>query len=373
MSTGESQRVTTLELFFDLVFVFTLTQLTAVLYHARDSKGLVQAVVMLVVIWWMYGGYAWLTNAVSIETAARRLLLLAGMGAYFVLALAVPRAFAGAGLAFGVAYTVIVLVHTALFTQAAASSAAKAILALAPYNLAVALAILVGGLLGGRLQYALWAGAGLFAWLTPLVRGNQGFLIAPAHFVERHGLVVIIAIGESIVAIGVGASRLAVSWSLVAVAGVGLALSAGLWWLYFGGDDERAEEALVGLPVSERGQAALRGFGYWHLPMLFGIIAIAAVERHATADPFSPLNWTHAATLGGGVALFLGGDVAFRRQLGIGALTPRTVAVGFVLAAIPVGRVSPFAESVLLVVLLAALAAGEAMIGRRAAVRLRPL
>jgi low temperature requirement protein LtrA len=235
------------------------------------------------------------------------------------------------------------------------------------------LAILVGGLLGGRLQYALWAGAGLFAWLTPLVRGNQGFLIAPAHFVERHGLVVIIAIGESIVAIGVGASRLAVSWSLVAVAGVGLALSAGLWWLYFGGDDERAEEALVGLPVSERGQAALRGFGYWHLPMLFGIIAIAAVERHATADPFSALNWTHAATLGGGVALFLGGDVAFRRQLGIGALTPRTVAVGFVLAAIPVGRVSPFAESVLLVVLLAALAAGEAMIGRRAAVRLRPL
>ena len=132
-------------------------------------------------------------------------------------------------------------------------------------------------------------------------------MIAPAHFVERHGLVVIVAIGESVVAIGFGASQLPVDGSLVAVAVVGLALSACLWWLYFGGDDERAEHALGALPQFERAQAAVRAFGHWHLPMLLGIITIAAVSREATAHPFSSLTWARAAMLGGGVAAYLAG------------------------------------------------------------------
>ena len=294
VASREANRVTTLELFFDLVFVFTITQLTAVLYHAPTVRSVVQVVLMLGVIWWMYGGYAWMTNAVSAHTTNRRLLLLGGMGGYFVLALAIPHAFTSSGLAFGLAYLVVVGVHTTLFTRSSSAGVVQAILRLAPYNLASALVILAGGAVGGAAQYVLWALACAFEWLTPVIRGNRGFDIAAAHFVERHGLVVLVAIGESVVAIGIGASRLPVDGGLAAVATLGLALSACLWWLYFGGDDERAERALAAMPPVRRARAALNGFGYWHLPMLFGIVAIAAAERSALARPFSELSWLMA-------------------------------------------------------------------------------
>jgi low temperature requirement protein LtrA len=353
VDTQQPERVTTLELFFDLVFVFTLTQLTTVLFEAPNARGLLRVVVMLGVIWWMYGGYAWMTNAVDVNTTARRLVLLAAMGSYFVLALSIPNAFGGTGLAFGIAYLCVVVLHSALYTRATVASAVRAILTLAPYNLLAALVILMGGAVGGTAQYVLWGAAGVFEWLTPTFHSAAGFLIAPAHFVERHGLVVIIAIGESVVAIGFGASQLPVDGSLVAVAMVGLALSACLWWLYFGGDDERAEHALEALPALERAQSAVRAFGYWHIPMLLGIIAVAAVEREATAHPFSSLTWARAAILGGGVAAYLAGDIGFRRQLRIGRIGRRAAAVLASLALIPVGvALSPFAEIAALVAVL---------------------
>ncbi|HEY6665637.1 MAG TPA: low temperature requirement protein A, partial [Propionibacteriaceae bacterium] len=111
------ERVSTLELFFDLVFVFTITQLTSVLAHEPDLLHLLRVAVMLAIIFWMYGGYAWLTNAVAANTAARRLLLLGGMAGFLLLSLAVPDAFDGGGLGFGLAYAVVVLVHIALFTR----------------------------------------------------------------------------------------------------------------------------------------------------------------------------------------------------------------------------------------------------------------
>jgi low temperature requirement protein LtrA len=359
--TNQPERVTTLELFFDLVFVFTLTQLTTVLFEAPNGRGLLRVVVMLGVIWWMYGGYAWMTNAVNANTTMRRLVMFAAMGAYFVLALSIPNAFGGTGLAFGIAYLFVVVLHSALFTQATVASAVRAILTLAPFNLFAALVVVTGGALGGTAQYVLWGAAGLFEWLTPLFRSGSGFLIAPAHFVERHGLVVIVAIGESVVAIGFGASQLPVDGSLVAVAVVGLALSACLWWLYFGGDDERAEHALTALPQLERAQASVRAFGYWHMPMLLGIIAIAAVAREATAHPFSSLTWARAAILGGGVAAYLAGDAAFRAELGIGRGRWRASGALLSLLVIPVGvAVSPFAETAVLVALLLAVILAEA-------------
>ena len=209
VDTQQPERVTTLELFFDLVFVFTLTQLTTVLFEAPNGRGLLRVVVMLGVIWWMYGGYAWMTNAVNVNTTARRLVLLAAMGSYFVLALSIPDAFGATGLAFGIAYLCVVLLHSALYTRATVASAVRAMLTLAPYNLFAALVILVGGAVGGTAQYVLWGAAGLFEWLAPAFHGASGFLVAPAHFVERHGLVVIIAIGESVVAIGFGALAVA--------------------------------------------------------------------------------------------------------------------------------------------------------------------
>src|SRR5438477_150616 len=143
-SEEQVNRVTTLELFFDLVFVFTITQLTTVLAHAPTWRALGQVVLMLGVIWWMYGGYAWMTNAVSAHNLRRRLLLLGGMAGYFVLALSIPHAFSSSGAAFGAAYVAIVCVHTAFFLRASAASVVRAILGLARYNLASALLVLAG-------------------------------------------------------------------------------------------------------------------------------------------------------------------------------------------------------------------------------------
>ena len=174
----------------------------------------------------------------------------------------------------------------------------------------------------------------------------------------------IVAIGESVVAIGVGASGLPLDAALAAVAVVGLALSACLWWIYFGGDDERAEEALEALPPEQRGKAALYAFGYWHLPMLLGIVAMASAERRATEDPFAASSWPVAAILAGGVALYLCGDVLFRRELAIGRNVLRLGAAALALATIPLGgAVTAFAQIAGLVLLLGLLFVAESRRG----------
>src|SRR5919198_50651 len=156
---ADQNRVTTLELFFDLVFVFTITQLTAVLDNAPTLRSLCQVMLMLGIIWWMYGGYAWMTNAVVADTGARRLLLLGGMVGYLIVALAIPHAFGGSGLAFGLAYLVVVGVHLTLFSRSSTAGVTQAILRLAPYNLSAAAIIVLGGAVGGSLQYVLWTAA----------------------------------------------------------------------------------------------------------------------------------------------------------------------------------------------------------------------
>jgi low temperature requirement protein LtrA len=346
-------RVSTLELFFDLVFVFTITQLTSVLEAHPSLRGLAEVALMLGVIWWMYGGYAWLTNAVPPNRPGRRFVLLGGMASYLVLALALSHAFAGSGTAFGLAYAAIVVVHATLFTRATSHSAVRNILRLAPVNLAGAGLVLAGGLAGGSAQYALWCAAVLLFWLTPQFVSNSGFAIGPEHFVERHGLVVLIAIGESVVAVGAGAHGLPVDLELVVVVVLGLALSAGLWWAYFGGDDERAERALRDAPVGTRPKLALEAFGYCHLAILLGIVAVAAAMHEATAHPFRELTSARAITLAGGVAVYLVGDALFRATLHIGRGRRRIACAAAMIATIPLGTaVAATAQIAAIVVLL---------------------
>src|SRR4051812_1660205 len=152
----EEARVSTLELFFDLVFVFTITQLTSVLNHRPDGGGLVRVGLMLTVIWWMYGGYAWLTNVVAPDRALYQLLLLSGMAAFLVISLAVPEAFGDSGVWFGVAYVVIVLIHAGLFTRSQRGASGAAILTVAPLNLVAGLAIVAAGIAGGTARWVLW-------------------------------------------------------------------------------------------------------------------------------------------------------------------------------------------------------------------------
>ena len=354
-----AERVTTLELLFDLVFVFTITQLTAVLTADPTPRGLARVALMLGVIFWMYGGYAWLTNAVAADRAARRLLLLGGMAAYLVLALGIPRAFSGNDLAFGVAYLVIVSIHTGLYSRTGVPVTVRALLRLAPLNLASALLVLGAVVAGGTAAYLLWAAAFALEWVTPLVTGIGGFRIAPAHFVERHGLVVIVALGESIVAIGIGAAGRPVDPALASVALLGLLLAACLWWAYFGGDDARAEQALAAVGEDRRAAAGVRAFGYWHLPILLGIIVLAAGLKHAIGHAFDHLDLAHALLLAGGVAVFLAGDVGFRRTLRLGPVGLRAAAAALALATVPLGLgVSALTQlAALLLVLVGALLA----------------
>jgi low temperature requirement protein LtrA len=332
-----TDRVSTLELFFDLVFVFTITQLTAVLSGDPTLRGLLRVVLMLGVIFWMYGGYAWLTNAVAPDRAARRLVLLAGMAGFLVLALTIPEAFAGGDLAFGLAYLAVVSIHAGLYSRTSVTHTVRALVRLAPFNLASALLVLAAVVAGGTAGYLLWAAAFAMEWVTPLVTGIGGFRIAPAHFVERHGLVVIVALGESVVAVGIGASGQPVDLALVSVAVLGLLVAACLWWAYFGGDDDRAERALAAVPDERRAAVAVRAFGYWHLPILLGIIVLAAGLKHAIGHAFEPLDAAHALLLAGGVAVFLAGDVGFRRTLRIGPGRLRAIAAALALATVPLG------------------------------------
>jgi low temperature requirement protein LtrA len=311
-----SVRVSTLELFFDLVFVFTITQLTDVLAEGHDLEALSRVVVMLLLIWWIYDGYAWLTNAITTDRLRFRLLLVGGMGGFLIIALAAPHAYESDGVVFGLGYLAVTLLHAGMFARGATLNEMRAILKLAPFNLLAAVLVLVGGALGGDAQTLLWAATGVLLWLTPRLTSVEGFVVGVSHFVERHGLVVIVALGESIVVIGVGAEGLELDAGLVLVALLALALNAALWWVYFS-DETAVEEGFHAAPADRRAQLALTAFGYWHYGILLAVIAIAAGLKKAVGHPYDPLEDWIAIGLGLGTALYLLCDLGFRRTFGI--------------------------------------------------------
>ena len=335
-SPERAVRVSTLELFFDLVFVFTITQLTGVLVDGGDAASVVQVVVMFLLIWWMYDAYAWLTNAIATDLVRFRLLLLGGMGGFLVIALAVPEAFEGSGLAFGLPYLVVVFLHAGMYAKGTSVSEVAAILRIVPFNVAAVALVVAGGALGGDVQWVLWTGTALLLWVTPWLRGVEGFVVTPAHFVERHGLVVIVALGESVVVIGVGASDLPLGLSLVLVALLSLALSASLWWLYFS-DESAVERSLLDATPERRPVMALVGYGYWHFGLLLGVVAVAAGLKKAVGAPTDELDLWVASELAIGAALFVACDVGFRRALGVPRGGTRLVAAVLALFTIPLG------------------------------------
>ena len=368
---GERGGVSTLELFFDLVFVFTITQLTSVIGHEPSFwRGLLQAGVLLGIIFWMYGGYAWLTNTVIVDRLARRFALLAGMAGFLVVALTVPTAFTGSGAAFGLAYLAVVLIHLAMFTLYSPLTVKQAIIGLAPFNVSTALLVVIGGIVGGDAQYALWISAFLIEWISPKLVDDSGFVIDAGHFVERHGLVLIVAIGESVIAVGIGAAGLAVDLQLVIAAVLGLALSACLWWSYFGVDPEGPEDAMEAAPAGERPRLAIDAFGYCFWLILLGVIVTASALEQLTAHPFDVMPDEKALALGAGIAIFLIGEALFRQVLGLPSVRSRAVAALLAMLTIPIGtEIGAVAQVGVLVVLMVAMLATEAKTGPSPLVR----
>ncbi len=244
-STGavdrDEVRVSTLELFFDLVFVFTITQLTALLVHDpkrhQPRPDRADADRDLVDVRGIRLAHKRRPAGSDCPPACH---CSPGMAAFFVITLTIPTAFSADGVVFASGYLAVIVIHTALYTQSATWSVAS-VWSFARMNLVAAALILAGTIIGDAWQYVLWGLAiPIFAITPALVPEDSGW-IRPSHFVERHGLVVIVALGESVVAVGIGASGLEISGELLLVAVLGLALSAELWWVYFGGDDEEAE------------------------------------------------------------------------------------------------------------------------------------
>jgi len=349
-------RVSTLELFFDLVFVFTITQLTAVLAADLSLSVMLRVALLLLIIWWMYDGFAWMTNTAAPTDPVRRTLLLAGMAGFLLIALALPDAFGDAGWAFGVGYFVVNAIHSGLLLR----TAPAAMRMLAPLNLVSALLVLAGGFAPEGWRLGLWVAAAVVMTASPYLHPLTEWNLNSAHFVERHGLIVIVALGESIVAIGVGASGLDLTPSLIAVALLGLVLSFLLWWVYFGGDDVKAEHALDATPARRRGWVAVHAFGWAHMPLLFGVIAFAAGVKKATGHAEEHIYFAQALVLGGGVAIFLLGDALFRTILRLGTPWFRMLAAVGALLTVPLGLwLAAIVQLAALVAVLAALLLAE--------------
>jgi low temperature requirement protein LtrA len=359
----ERTRVSTLELFFDLVFVFTITQLTQLFADELNRVGTVRVLVMLCVIWWMYGAYAWLTNSVAPNSPLRRGLLLVGMGGFLAIALAIPQAFGAAGWLFGAGYFVVNAVHTGVFAIAGGESVVRALRGgLAWLNLTTACLVLAGGILTGPWRLALWIAAMALLIVTPFVTPIVGFSIAPAHFVERHGLVVIIALGESIIAIGVGLEGMRLTAAVVAAAVLALTVIYFMYWVYFGVDEELAERALHETADQRlRVRRAVLAFGFAHIPLLFAIIAFSAGVKKIIGHPLEHAKPSYAFALGGGAALYLLAHAWFRRILRLGSVRHALLCTALVLATVPLGLVSGMAQlgGTIVAFLVAWLTAGD--------------
>ena len=362
---AEERRVTPLELFFDLVFVFAITQVTGLLSEEPTPLGLLRGMALLAALWWAWVCYSWLTNTVRAEDATpARLVVLSAMAAMLVASLAVPDAFGDAGVVFGIAYFVIRLLHLALYALVAGEEgpeARRAVLRFAPGFLGGPALIAAAGTADGAVQGALWAAALGLDYGTPLLRGVSGLRVHAGHFSERHGLVIIIALGESIVAVGVGASGLALGPGVVLAALLGAGVAAGLWWAYFDLVALAAERRLAGSRGDERAKLARASYSFLHLPMVAGIVLVALGIKKTLAHVGDPLGTVPAVALCGGVALYLLGHNAFRLRDAGSVSVPRLVATAAALALIPLALRTPALIPLgAVAALLAALAAYEA-------------
>ena len=299
----EEERVTALELFFDLVFVLALTQCTALMATDPTWQGLGRGLLVLAVLWWSWGGYAWLTSVVDPEEGTVRLAMFAAMAAFLVAALSVPDAFGNDAFAFACAYGIVRVAHIWLFTIASRDDPG---LRRSVTGLAASTAVGVGLLLAasttdGALQGTLWCVALLLDVGAPFLFWAEGWRLMPAHFAERHGLIILIALGESIVAIGVG-SEAVVDASVVAAATLGVALAAALWWLYFDVIAWLAERRLSSAaPGREQNELARDAYSLLHFPMVAGIVLAALGLKTTLAHVGDPLHVVPAAALVGGV------------------------------------------------------------------------
>jgi low temperature requirement protein LtrA len=303
----EERKTSYLELFFDLVFVFAFTQVTALILEDTSPAGFARAALVLAMVWWAWSAYTWMTNAIDIENTVTRLLVFAAMAAAFFMALAVPDAYRDEGSWFAVAYFVVRILNSALFSWGVRHDPAQlsATFRLGPWFLAAALVALVGGFVDSDLRPWLWVASLAIDVVGTLTVARAGWRVSASHFAERYALIVIIALGESIVAIGIGTAELARDWTFAVSVVIAFAGVLSLWWAYFDFTAVAAERSLARAPHEVRGPLARDVFTYLHYPIVLGIIFYAVAAKKTLEHPHDPLSEAGRWALGLGIACFL--------------------------------------------------------------------
>jgi low temperature requirement protein LtrA len=354
----EAGTATTLELFFDLVFVFALTQITGLMAHEMSAEGLLRGVLLIAVVWWCWVGYSWLSNVVKADEGWARVTMLVAMGAMFLVALAIPESFVDlpGGLhgptVFALGYLVLRLAHLVLFWIISGDDAGlhRQVAMFAPTMVGGTVLLLLAANTSGEAQLLLWVAAVVADYGGTLVIGSRGWrLNSASHFAERHGLIIIIALGESIVAIGVGVTALPISWPIIVAAVLGLSISASMWWVYFDTSALLGEQSLARARGEHRVAMARTAFTYLHLPMMGGIVLLALgmkkvleyvgdTEHHTLSDPLKGMPlWA----MYGGVVLYLLAMVAFSYRCYRNLKIFRLITSAVVLALVPLAATMP--------------------------------
>jgi low temperature requirement protein LtrA len=344
--------VAPLELFFDLVFVFAFTQVTTLLSEHPTWSGLGHALLIMTALWWAWASYAWLTNTIDAEQGFVLAVVLAAVAAMFIAALAVPEAFGDEGVVFGVAFLIVNVMQAALYALAtrADRDIFRAIVRLFPWTLGGSALILIAGFTDGGLRAVLWGVALAVGFFGPAFVSVSGWRVQPAHFAERHGLIIIIAIGESLVAIGLGARSTNLDAGVIAAAVLGLIVAMSFWLAYFDFFTIRGRQLLTDRAGDEQIAFARDAYTYLHLPMVVGIVLFAFAMKKTLVHLGDELGTIEAISLCGGPALYLFAFVGLRYRVA------RTIRGGRFLAAIACALLIPVALVVPAIVALALVA-----------------
>ena len=327
----EDHRVSTLELFFDLVFVYAITQTTELMAGHLTLLGVGEGLLVLMVLWWCWCSYAWLGTTIHVDHGIARLAMFGAMAVMFLVALSVPQAFTNVPggldgpLLFVACYGIVRILHIVAYLGAAQHDAElRRVLLRMLRGLLPSLAMLaVAGVVGGAWQPILWVAALLADYLNVYFSGPAGWrLHSPAHFAERFGLIVIIALGESVVSIGIGVGHVPITWLVAGSAICGIALAAGMWWTYFDLVARVAEHRLARAEGIARAKIATDSYTYLHLPLIAGIVLVAlglkktflTLSDEVHHHPSDALHGVPLWALTGGLALYLVALSSLRRR-----------------------------------------------------------
>jgi low temperature requirement protein LtrA len=331
-----AQGATFVELFFDLVFVFAITQITSVVVHDLTRSGLGKAALLFWLVWWAWTQFTWTLNLADTEHVFVRVPTLVATAVAFFMAQSVPDAFTDAGAWFAVSYVVVRLIGIAVQAWVIAEDQQASISSWASWSMLGILLVAVGGFADPEIRIWLWIAAFAADVLAAGLAGRKNWVLEPGHFAERHGLIVIIALGESLIAAGVASADIDrdATWALTAAGAV--AVTCALWWNYFGTLHSRLEQLLAGQPASEVGRFARDVFSFWHAMVVAGVIAVAVAFEEAIAHPHDPLSTGSSLALTVGVALFVGGLAAAAwRSEARGSVASRTAVAVIALGLTP--------------------------------------